>query len=474
MGNKSIGTMLALYVLVLMSGCTSFEPRPLSPVDTTKAFEARTLDNSGLREFIQQNLKHEVAPWPPASWDLTMLTLVAFYYHPDLDVARAEWAVARAAVITAGGRPNPNLGSIFQYDANAAAGVSPWTLGLNFDIPIETAGKHGYRIARAEALSEAARLNIMNVAWQVRSRARKNLIDLHAGRQRKALFKKQFEVQERFTRMLEHRFSLGMLALPFLTDARIARDKTHLALDEATGQTAGATVRLAEGLGLPVRALEGVNFSFDFIDRLPGDFPEEEVRRLALLNRPDILSSLAEYAASQSALQLEIAKQYPDVHLGPGYLWDQGENKWSIGFSLTLPVFKRNQGPIAEAEARRQQAAARFTALQAQIINEIDRTLAGYHAARKTFETAKELLNAELTRQETLRRRLKSGEAASFTLVNSEVAHISAELSNLDALVKAQQALGLLEDALRRPLDQMEAIPLAQETNRRPVQEREP
>ncbi len=474
MKRKTAETMLVFFILVLMSGCASFEPRLLSPVDTTKAFEARRLDNPGLRAFIQQNIKHEVEPWPPAAWDLTMLTLAAIYYHPDMDVARAEWAVARAGMTTAGGRPNPTLGTLFQYDANPAAGVSPWTLGLNFDIPIETAGKRGYRIARAGALSEAARLNVVNVAWKARSRVRKNLVDFHAGRQRETLLKKQLEVQERFTQMLERRFSLGMLALPFVTDARIARDKTHLAFDEAKGQTAEAAVRLAESLGLPAHALDGVNFSFDFIDRLPGDFPEEEARHRALLNRPDILSSLAEYAASQSALQLEIAKQYPDVHLGSGYLWDQGENKWSIGFSLTLPLFNRNQGPIAEAEARRQQAAARFTALQAQIINEIDRTLAGYHAARKTFETAKELLNAELSQQEILRRRLRPGEAARFTLVNAEVALIATELSHLDALIKAQQALGSLEDALQRPLGQMESVPLAQETNRRPGQEKEP
>jgi broad specificity phosphatase PhoE len=30
----------------------------------------------------------------------------------------------------------------------------------------------------------------------------------------------------------------------------------------------------------------------------------------------------------------EIAKQYPDIHLGPGYQYDQGVNKWTLGFSV--------------------------------------------------------------------------------------------------------------------------------------------
>jgi len=104
-----------------------------------------------------------------------MLTLAAFYYQPDLDVARAKWEVAEAGVITAGGRPNPSVGFTPQYNVNAAGGISPWILNFSLDIPLETAGKRGYRIARAEHISEAARLNIAGVAWQVRSRLRRDL-----------------------------------------------------------------------------------------------------------------------------------------------------------------------------------------------------------------------------------------------------------------------------------------------------------
>src|SRR5205085_2292763 len=98
-------------------------------------------------------------------------------------------------------------------------------------------------------------------------------------------------------------------------------------------------------------------------------------RRELLLTRPDILASLAEYAASQSALQLEIAKQYPDIHLSPGYEFDQGDNKWSLGVGITLPIFNRNQGAIREAIAKRSEAAANFATLQAHAINETERAV---------------------------------------------------------------------------------------------------
>ena len=39
--------------------------------------------------------------------------------------------------------------------------------------------------------------------------------------------------------------------------------------------------------------------------------------------------------------------------------------------AVDLPLFNQNQGPIAQARARREQAAARFTALQTQIIDSL-------------------------------------------------------------------------------------------------------
>ena len=102
------------------------------------------------------------------------------------------------------------------------------------------------------------------------------------------------------------------------------------------------------------------------------ELPLVEIRRRALLQRTDVLSALAAYAASESALRLEIAKQFPDLRLSPGYNYDQGDNEWSLGLSVTIPVLNQNQGAIAEAEARRAEMAAEFNALQARVVNEVE------------------------------------------------------------------------------------------------------
>src|SRR5262249_6302436 len=152
--------------------------------------------------------------------------------------------------------------------------------------------------------------------------------------------------------------------------------------------------------GVTPRALEGIEIDFSVDTDLGGGtlvgVPPEEVRSRGLHNRADLKAALAEDEATQSALQLEIARPYPDVPLGPGYEYDQGLNKWAVvGVSVELPVLNRNQGPIGEAEARRSEAAARFVALQAQAIAEMDRALANLGAAREALRRSESVLAAE-------------------------------------------------------------------------------
>jgi outer membrane protein, heavy metal efflux system len=203
---------------------------------------------------------------------------------------------------------------------------------------------------------------------------------------------------------------------------------------------------------LPLRALNGIDFSFAGLNQFQKELTAPEVRRDAVLNRADVRGALAEYAASQSALQLEIAKQYPDIHLGPGYELDQTDNKWSLGITIDLPILNQNQGAIAEAKAKREEAAAHFLTVQTTAIAEIDSALAGYDAALKKSATAKSLLENLRKQLNSIREQAQLGEVGALTLANAEVEFYNAAQNQMGALIQAQQALGNLEDAVQSPL----------------------
>ncbi len=447
---RALGTFIIFSCIAAsLIGCATYNPKPLSPAETASSIKNRTLLSPDLRKYIEG----QGISWPPAHWDFTMLTLVAFYYHPDLDVARAKWGTVQGAIVTAGQRPNPTLTVTPQYTVNPPKAVNPWIVDVVLDLPIETAGKRGYRIAQAKHLSEAARMDLATVAWQVRSRLRTSLVNLYAADQTVTLQERQLAIQEDLVRLIDKRLAVGEVSRPDLLQARLALDQVRLSLSDSKKKRSEACAGVAIALGLTVNAISGTVISFDFLENPPRTLPPVDLREKALLNRPDILSDLSKYAASESALRLEIAKQYPDLHVGPNYLFDQGEHKPGVGISLTLPILNQNQGPIAEAMARREEAAATFLLLQAQVIGEIDRSLEGYHAALQKLDAADSLLAEKKRQQRSTQSMFNVGEVDRLSLLGAELELHSIMLSRLDALAQTQQSLGLLEDSLQYPLD---------------------
>ena len=440
-----------ILTALALSGCVHYQPRPLDAAKRADEFESRRLDGDGLRAFIEKNLGRELTNWSGQRWNLELFTLAAFYYQPSLDVARAQWAVATAGKTTAAERPNPTLSVSPAYNTTTTV-PSPWILTPSLDIPIETAGKRGYRIVQATQLSEVARLKIASVAWQVRSSVRRSLVNLDAARATETLLQEQQKIQTENLRLLEHQFQAGAISAFELTQARVAADSTRLAWRDAERQSAEARVQLAQAIGVPAYALDGVEFSFDSLHAMPAEVLTAEARRQALLNRADILGALAEYAASQSALQLEIARQYPDIHLSPGYEYDQGDNKWSLGLSMTLPVLNHNQGAIAEAQARRTEAAAKFNALQAAVLAEIDLAVTGYRAALQKQTDADTMLDNLHRQEKASRAMLEAGEISKTELAALQLQFSATALARQDATTKVCQAAGQLEDALQSPL----------------------
>ncbi len=89
---------LLVAVAVLLSGCARFKPEALSPARNGTNFDGRTLADTGLKRFVEANLKRCLEPWPLESWDLPKLTLAASYFRPNWERA-VMWQV-RANVRT--------------------------------------------------------------------------------------------------------------------------------------------------------------------------------------------------------------------------------------------------------------------------------------------------------------------------------------------------------------------------------------
>ena len=446
-------SVLAIFVLAVLSGCASYHPRVLVPSVTAAAFQARSLDNPKLRTFLA-HFGRPPKHWPKRHWNLDNLALVALYESPELAAQRARWAVVRAGVITAGQRPNPRISFLSQHHSIAPGGVLPWTLGFSFDVPIETAGKRGDRIQQALDLASAARFQVGETAWQLRNRVRQRFLDLFAAIEQIKVLKAETAVRSRMLELISQRFSVGESATFEVNSAQLALQRTQMALAAAKAHAASVRAALAEALGLPVGAIADTRFDFTSIDRLPAlqQLSTRTLERVALLHRLDLRRALAQYAAAEDTLKLEIAKQYPNINLGPGYEWEEGDSRWSLSLlSLTLPLLNQNQGPIAVAKARVTEESARFAALQAQVIGQVSQAVVGYRGAVQTLHTAQNLFTTQTKHQRMLDQRFAAGAIGSVAMLGGHLASLVAAQDRLAALYQAQQALGTLENALQRP-----------------------
>jgi cobalt-zinc-cadmium efflux system outer membrane protein len=446
---RNIG--LCLSSALILSGCAArrYQPVPIVPTETASRLETRSLGDEGLHAFVEKNVGHPVTPWPPKAWNLATLSLAALYLNPSLEGAKARVEEAQAAIVTAGARPNPSL--------SITPGLpSPYLFNLDFSIPIETAGKRGHRIQAARSLDQAARFDLADSAWKVRSGVRIALLNYLLASRSLDLVRSEEQIRGDQTKILEQRFSVGEIPKPEVDLARIELSKTHLAISSAEGQFAEAKAALAASIGIPVRSLQEFDFSWSDLGSPPSaeSLSPEHIQREAILNRLDVRRSLAQYAAAEADLQLEISKQYPDVQIGPGYTYEEKNSFFTLGLSTTLPIFNRNQGPIAEAEARRKGAAGAFVEKQAQVIAESERALALYVAALKELAEAdqslRQLQDAHLQMMEQA---VRLGEEDRLGLNGVQIESSVVARARLDALARAQSALGELEDAVQRPLD---------------------
>ncbi|MFO1207466.1 MAG: TolC family protein [Burkholderiales bacterium] len=446
---------LLLGCLFAVAGCgfRTYEPKPLDPARTAAELNARSLESPALRDYLQQR-GVAVDPWPRTDWTLTELTWVALYHAPELDIARSQVAVARAAEVTAAQRPNPAVQFGGQHHSQTTGEkTSPWTVSLVLDLPIVTGGKREARLAQAQALSDGALLDLAAAAWFTRTRVQARYIDAHAAAEEVRLAHGEVALRREELAMLERRLERGFASAAEVAGARTRLAESQLVAARIAARDLETRAALAQALGVPTQSVSRLTLTFADFTAAPALESGVDLRSAALQNRLDIRRGLADYAVAEAALRLEVARQYPDVILRPGYLWDQGDRIWALGSILFLPLANRNEGPILEAEARRDLEADRFLALQARTIATVEARQVGYTAALAEADAAAAVQRDALDRAARTKRRFDAGDADRLEWTRVRLESIAVERAALASRVRGLQARAALEDAVQAPLD---------------------
>ena len=458
----------AMLASMLLSSCAfqTYSPKPIDVAQSSARYRAHDPNSAEFHAFlVAQGYAEDQLPIK--QWGLRELTLSALFFHPQLDLARTQWRAAQSGGITAGQRPNPGISGNLENHSRTDGGMSPWTYGLSIDIPIEIAGKRQARIDRAASLSEAARIEIAQTAWQVRSRLLGSLIDYNASQQQVQILQQELNLRSEIVAMLEARLSAGMISNVEISNARLQLQKIQQVLEAEKGRAPELRAALASNAGLSVQTFNQLKLETTDIESvsrrrhnlLLERYSSDDIQQAALLNRLDIRAALARYDAAEAKLRLEIARQYPDILLSPGYSYDQGDRIWSLGLSTLLNLLNKNEGLIAEARALREVKAAQFEALQAKVIGDLEQTKAHYYASLDELDKARQLQTSQLARTRQIEDQFEAGQADRLEFTTAKLENLLATQTLLDVEYKTQRAASALEDAIQRPLEDGLSMP---------------
>ena len=437
----------------LLSACVHYTPRPRPPERIAVGFTQRTLSDPQLRALLERQLPARA--WPRPQWDRADLLVAMLYFNDGLAAGRASARVATAGTRTAREHPNPTVTLMSEY-ANQHDGAPLWLWAVVTDWLLDAGARRGARIALAELAAQRAGYDLAELTWKQRGALRRAAADLLITEREIALRETVNTDRQAQLDMARRRLEVGAASRGDLD--RLVRDalQDEQQLHDARRRASLARSALAVAVGVPVKVLAGLKLGWEQLDDPPAvdALQLERARDEALLARADVHGAVVAYGTAEQALRLEVARQYPDVHLGPAYTWDHGIRRYQFNLGLTLPLMNRNAGAIGEAEARREEAGAHLEATVALAWQEIDEAIRQCQLARaRLTEVRGPVYDAAQRIYAQTARGFDAGANDRTELVAARVAHTLAELQVLDAVRTAQEALATLEDALRRPLE---------------------
>ncbi|ACT48234.1 TolC family protein [Methylotenera mobilis] len=450
---------LACLPLTLSAcGFVEYFAKPIDQQALIHKIESKHPDNAEFKQYLADN-NYTPSTFPIKQWNLDELIYCALFFHPNLDLARAQWRAAEAAQTTAGARPLPTLSGNYGKSDNVNGDISPYTYGLSIDIPVITANKLHIRIENAQHLSEAAKLDVAQTAWSLRAQVATTYYELQFNQAQIRALSQELAYRQDIVAVYQKRQDLGLASKVELSHAKLLLQTTNTDLNTQQQNKLVLTTKLASNLGLPLSLVQQMTFAEthsaeSIIENAPSDLLAN-AQSAALLNRLDLRAALERYAVAEGKLKLEIAKQYPDLTFSPSYTYEFGSQVWSLGLSGLMTILNKNKYAIAEATQLREVEAAQFEALQSRVISETHAARAKLTQTQQSLADYKRLYALQQDNTNRMQHLFAGGEIDRLELTMAKLEDLMSEKSVLLANFQLYSSINNLENTLQHPLHEL-------------------
>lgn len=327
-------------------------------------------------------------PGVPVRLSLADAFAIAAARSPLVQAARAEVALAQAELVGARERPNPTVSLSSEGWTPGGTGppgfVNKQELVVKAEQEIETAGRRRLRMATASltiTVAEAVLADRLRDLHLQVARAYCQLVLAAADRRAAST---SLEEIDRVLAVSRTRYKLGELSGVELR--RLEVERLRFADDVWAADLAEANARSRLLALLGSSRLDQPCEPVDSLAPPPGSpagpLDVQALRQEALARRADLEALRREQDRAASDLQLQRALRTPTLTAGAGYRREFGDNGLVVELSVPLPLFGRNAGAIAKADAERRLAGSRLAAAETRIALEVQEAVNSVEATR--------------------------------------------------------------------------------------------
>jgi cobalt-zinc-cadmium efflux system outer membrane protein len=441
--------LTTLLALAASAGCTSYEPAPL---DHGEILQAEQLSRSSAPALDVPGLA------------LATVTEWLAEHGPAVRTARAAYEAvrARADVPTPWADPSLQFGpqTAWGSDVGSSRAVTPFA-SLSISVPL------GERLAAQDAqnlaLAEIARVETVLRLREEYLAVRSAWARLTAARLRGAQLATWAEVAQTSVELSQRQIELGLATaldagLLQLDLARVEVRQLDAELDanRAIGDLAART-------GMPLERFDTLDG--DAMPELPEDLPStEELQRLLAANGAQLIRLRADHALAERNLRLQVARQYPDLQLGPVYTAEAGEQRdqLGLGLGLRIPWFDANRQAIAAARGERDRTRASYEAGMQVALAELDTRVREVHLTRARRTALEDRILPEAEANVRLaRRQAQAGAVDTLRVLDAQRSLQELRVQATSARLDELEAWLALERAVSHPLLPFPGEPVA-------------
>ncbi len=379
----------------------------------------------------------------PSINGLTFEEIYDLAVHDNLQVAavRRRRAVAEAAVLIAGERPNPAFITTYtRTEPRLNTAVSQL---------IELGGKRGRRIDVARNELRLTELDLDNALRTLRHDVRAAYFNIGLARNTVVLGQQAVDQAKELADIARTRFEAGDIAQFEVLQANLAFDRAtnDLARLETAERIARATLNQ-----LLNRAPDTPLDLRDSLFVKPVSISTADVIGRALAANVDLRTAEQQIATEQSRLKLARAQRVPDLTVQPGLeSFDSafpGHPGFNMQVSVPLPIFNRGTAEIKRSSAMLEQLEAERDATRQRVSSDIGRAALNLESARKQVEFYESRLLPEAERvRELANEAYRIGQTSLLSVIDATRNAREVRQAYLQALTDYQTALADLEQA---------------------------